>query len=151
MQRFHFEQDELLRLRRQFRQRAEMRLQKASAHCRALHGELQHAHDELQKASHQMESIVADPWRWIQRTRWLQENIQMIRQGLRLAEQVRDDAQRQLREAENEVEILESLRSTAWDAHRSESLRRQQIESDETALRQWNRTRQESPSEEVVQ
>lgn len=143
MKRFVFRQDALLRIKRQLRHQAELRLARAQAQLTAARTEQANRQRELEQHSGRAFALGAvtasKVWQTHRAVEYLTARI--LEMNHVIANHVTEvkQAVTALQQATRDVEALEALRQHYWKAYRQELLVERQNFMDEMALGQWFR------------
>ena len=159
MKRFRFQQEALLRVKRQLRGRAELSVRQLDSQVTRQKKQLEHVEDALHRlatgdSNHGATQPNAaefrngesarkpiqgeDAWQWINASEQLQHKWRDTLQTLASLEAEKSIHVTQLRQLDTEIEALETLRSQQFESYRKELSRHQDQVLDEVALRQWN-------------
>lgn len=146
MKRFAFRQETLLRIRRQVRRQVEMKLMRAQA-------EVVRAQQERNQLELELAGLVDAPtyaakeasaeisqsriWQWVHASQHLQMAIKAVGERIQTLTKTRDEVRAELNHATRQVEVLESLRTRAWQSYRRDVQRQDAKTLDDIAMRNW--------------
>ncbi len=139
MKRFQFQQEALLRLKRQLRRQAEIKLWQAQHKVNQVKARLSSLSNELDRLStiqlaHQSERAT---WSWCLGARALQMDIAQTQQELMECNQSCESVRADFQKIDVEYEALNSLRINKWKEYRSDIAAERQMNLDESAMRKW--------------